>query len=272
MKILIREEQFIKLLNEDTVGLINRDDITLNDLWYGFETFKHGYMQSQDNSPLLQIQQKLYDKFPEYAEEIKFKPDNDFGDKTSKMVGKLYDTNFKDLSSVEIGSNVLSKLGFKNPPTLSLSTKILAMTLAMEKYSNDIEEIQAIANIIANRSSAGRGSVIDVALKNKQFSGWNEYQPVKKNEEYINNIMREKRYMNRPSWDTAVKYAKLLLGGSNFEDNTKGATHYYNPTKVNPSWGKNSKYWISHGPEGLDHEFGRDTKSNWAKDFKGRNA
>ena len=98
MKILIREEQFIKLLNEDTVGLINRDDITLNDLWYGFETFKHGYMQSQDNSPLLQIQQKLYDKFPEYAEEIKFKPDNDFGDKTSKMVGKLYDTNFKDLS------------------------------------------------------------------------------------------------------------------------------------------------------------------------------
>ena len=270
MKILIREAQLVKLLSED--GVINRDYITLNDIWYGFEKFKHGDMQSKSDSPLLQIQKKLYEKFPEYSEEIKFIPDNDFGDKTSNMVGKLYDTTFKDLSSVEIGPNVLSKLEFKKPPTLTLPIKILAMTLAMEKYSNDIEEIQAIANIIANRSSAGRGSVIDVVLKNKQFSGWNDYQPVKKEEGYINKIMRERRYMNRPSWDTAVKYAKLLLGGGSFEDNTKGATHYYNPSKVNPSWGKNSKYWIGHGPEGLDHEFGRDTKSNWSKDFKGRNA
>tara|TARA_R110000824_G_C15052118_1_gene661558 strand:- start:86 stop:904 length:819 start_codon:yes stop_codon:yes gene_type:complete len=270
MKILIREEQFIKLLNEDISGLVNRDYITFNDIWYGYEKFKHGDMQSQPNSPLLVIQEKLYKKFPEYAEEINFTPDNDFGDKTSKMIGKLFDTEFKDLTSVKIGPNVLSKLGFEKPPTLSLPTKILAMTLSMEKYSNDIKEIQAIANIIANRSSAGRGTLLNVVLKNKQFSGWNEYQPVKVDDSSINNIMREKRYMNRPSWDTAVKYAKLLLNGSNFEDNTNGATHYYNPDKVNPSWGKNSKYWISHGPDGLDHKFGRDTKSNWSKEFKGR--
>ena len=75
MKILLTEEQFNKLLNEDILGVINRDDITFNDLWYGFDTFKHGFMQSKKDSPLIQIQQKLYDKFPEYADEIKFKPD-----------------------------------------------------------------------------------------------------------------------------------------------------------------------------------------------------
>ena len=270
MKILIREEQFIKLLNEDITGEVNRDYITFNDIWYGYEKFKHGDMQSKSDSPLLEIQDRLFKKFPEYAEEIGFTPDNDFGDKTSKMIGKLFNIEFNDLTSVEIGSKVLSKLGFESPPVLTLPTKILAMTLAMEKYLNDVKEMQAIANIIANRSSAGRGSMIDVALEDWQFSGWNDYQPVKRDESYINNIMRDKRYMNRPSWDTAVKYAKLLLKGGNFEDNTKGATHYYNPSKVNPSWGKNSKYWISHGPVGLDHEFGRDTKSNWSKDFKGR--
>ena len=248
MKILLTEEQFNKLLNEDILGVINRDDITFNDLWYGFDTFKHGFMQSKKDSPLIQIQQKLYDKFPEYADEIKFKPDNDFGDKTSLMIGKLFNTQ------------------------LSLPVKIVAMTLAMEKYSNDKEEIKAIANVIANRSSAGQGSILDIVLKNKQFSGWNPYQPVKIDEKSINQIMKDKRYMNRPSWDNAVKYAKLLLKGANFNDNTEGATHYYNPSKVNPSWGKKSKYWISHGPEGLDHEFGRDTKTPWAKEFKGRGA
>jgi len=272
MKILLTEEQFNKLLNEDILGVINRDDITFNDLWYGFDTFKHGFMQSKKDSPLIQIQQKLYDKFPEYADEIKFKPDNDFGDKTSLMIGKLFNTQYKDLKSIEIGPQVLRKLGFKAPPILSLPVKIVAMTLAMEKYSNDEEEIKAIANVIANRSSAGQGSILDIVLKNKQFSGWNPYQPVKIDEKTINQIMKDKRYMNRPSWDNAVKYAKLLLKGANFNDNTEGATHYYNPSKVNPSWGKKSKYWISHGPEGLDHEFGRDTKTNWAKEFKGRGA
>lgn len=263
-------KDIIRRILKESVGTINRDDITLNDIWYGFEKFKHGHMQSNSDSPLMQIQKKLEERDPEYASSIGFKPDNDFGDKTSEMIGNLFGRKITNPKSVEIGPITLTKLGFKKPQKLSLPVKIVAMTLSMEKYSNEPEEIKAIANIIANRSEAGRGSILDVVLENYQFSGWNKYQPVKKTEKNINSIMKEGEYMNRPSWDTSVKYAKLLLSGANFTDTTKGATHYYNPSKVKPNWGEGSSSWVSHPPKGMSHIFGRDTKSNWAKNFKGR--
>lgn len=263
-------KDLIRRILKESVGSVNRDDITLNDIWYGFERFRHGYTQSQPNSPLMQIQKRLLEKNPEFGKKIGFIPDNDFGDKTSKMVGALFGKKIDNPKSVEIGPVTLTKLGFKKPPTLPLNVKIVAMTLSMEKYNNEPEEIKAIANIIANRSKSGRGSILDVVLEDSQFSGWNAYQPVKKTEENINSIMKDKRYMNRPSWDTAVKYAKLLLSGANFTDNTKGATHYYNPSKVTPNWGRGSSGWAEHPPKGMSHVFGRDTKSNWAKNFKGR--
>ena len=90
----------------------------------------------------------------------------------------------------------------------------------------------------------------------------------------IKNIMKNRpkndRYQNRDSWDLAVKYAKLLSKDGNFSDNTKGATHYYNPNKIEPDWGQKRKTWISHPPKGLDHIFGRDTTTKWSKNFKGR--
>jgi hypothetical protein len=263
-------KDLIRRILKESVGTINRDDITLNDVWYGFERFKHGYMQSKSDSPLMQIQKKLEKKNPKFASQIGFKPDTDFGDKNSKMIGSLFGKEISNPKSVEIGPVTLGKLGFKKPPTLPLNVKIVAITLSMEKYSDEPEEIKAIANIIANRSSAGRGSIIDIVLEKSQFSGWNKYQPVKKDEKNINEIMKDGRYMNRPSWDTAVKYAKLLLSGASFDDNTKGATHYYNPSKVKPNWGQGSSGWVNHPPKGMSHVFGRDTKSNWAKNFKGR--
>ena len=74
------------------------------------------------------------------------------------MVGALFGKKIDNPKSVEIGPVTLTKLGFKKPPTLPLNVKIVAMTLSMEKYNNEPEEIKAIANIIANRSKSGRGS------------------------------------------------------------------------------------------------------------------
>ena len=271
MKVKITENQLRKIIiSEESLGDINKNSVTLNDIWYGFEKLKHGDYQTKESSPLKKVQTKLKNKFPKYAKEIGFRADNDFGDRTSKMIGKLFDIKFNDLSSVEIGPKTLEKLGFEKPKELSLNEKMIAMTLAMEKWGDDEEEIKAISNVIANRSSAGRGTVVDIILEPSQFSGWDDYQPIKKNDEYINQILRDKRYMNRPSWDTAVKYAKLLLSGAKFNDNTNGATHYYNPKKVSPNWGRGSKYWKEHTTEGLEHVYGKDTKANWSKNFKGR--
>ena len=275
MKVYLTEKQLKKLvINEETLGNIQKDYVSLNDIWYGFDKLYHGDFQSSDDGPLHLVQQKLFKKFPEYAEEIGFYPDKDFGDRTSKMIGKLFGLKFKDLSSVSIGPKTLEKLGFKKPDSLTLEELILAINFVMEESENKESDIKGIANVILNRSKAGRGSVVDVVLEPQQFSGWNKHQPVKRDSKTIRNIMKNRpkddRYQNRKSWDLAVKYAKLLSKGGNFDDNTKGATHYYNPNKVEPPWGQKSKTWIPHPPTGLDHIFGRDATTKWSKNFKGR--
>lgn len=275
MKVYLTEKQLKKLvINEETLGNIQKDYVSLNDIWYGFDKLYHGDFQSSDDGPLHLVQQKLFKKFPEYAEEIGFYPDKDFGDRTSKMIGKLFGLKFKDLSSVSIGPKTLEKLGFKKPDSLTLEELILAINFVMEESENKESDIKGIANVILNRSKAGRGSVVDVVLEPQQFSGWNKHQPVKRDSKTIRNIMKNRpkddRYQNRKSWDLAVKYAKLLSKGGNFDDNTKGATHYYNPNKIEPPWGQKTKTWIPHPPKGLDHIFGRDATTKWSKNFKGR--
>ena len=279
MKIIVTENQLKKIvLNEDVLGIINRDDIKLNDIWYGLDKLRYGDMQSTNNSPLKQVQKRLlnYNKeLKDYGEDIGFSADNDFGPSTAKMIGKLFGKTYKDLESVSIGPLTLSKLGFKKPTNLSVDEFIVAITLAME-YSKESEvDIKAIANVIANRNAAGRGNVVDVVLDSSQFSGWNKFQPVTINMKTIKKALRKGRYHNRNSWNLAIKYAKLLLSGANFSDNTEGATHYYNPTnpdvlKNPPKWGKKYDTWIPHPPKGLKHIFGRDGTSNWSKKFKGR--
>ena len=275
-KYLIMKHIIRRILRE-SVGGINRDDITLNDIWYGFETFKHGYTQSISNSPLKQIQKKLKEKNPNFARKIGFKPDSDFGDKTSKMVGNLFGKVIKDPKSVEIGPITLEKLGFKKPTTLSLDAKILAVTMSTEMESNKPEEIQAIANVIANRSIAKGVSVVDIVLESSQFSGWNKYQPVERTDENIDRIIKKERTMNTPSWDTSVEYSEKLLSGANFPDNSNGSTHYFYAPKGsdlynNPkAWmpPKNNK-WVDKGVKGLSHTYGVDGTVNWARKFKGR--
>lgn len=275
MRVYLTEKQLKKLIiTEKTSGKVDKTYVSLKDIWYGFDTLKHGDYQTNDLGPLNLVQQKLYDKFPKFAEEIGFYPDKDFGDRTSKMIGKLFGIKFKDLSTVSIGPKTLGKLGFKKPPTLSLNELILAINFVMEESEKKESDIKGIANVILNRSKAGRGSVVDVVLEPSQFSGWNKHQPVSRDNETMKSIMMNRpnddRYQNRKSWELAVKYAKLLLGGGNISDNTKGATHYYNPNKVEPPWGQNTKTWIAHPPKGLDHIFGRDTTTSWSKNFTGR--
>jgi hypothetical protein len=275
MKVYLTEKQLKNLiLKEESMGNIQKDYVSLNDIWYGFDKLRHGDFQSTNDGVLNLVQQKLHKKFPKYAKEIGFYPDKDFGDRTAKMIGKLFGVTFKDLSTVEIGPKTLTKLGFKKPESLTLDELILAINFVMEESENKESDIKGIANVILNRSKAGRGSVVDVVLEPSQFSGWNKHQTVSRDKETIRNIMinrpKEDRYQNRNSWKLAVKYAKLLSQGGNITDNTKGATHYYNPDKVEPNWGQKSKTWVSHPPKGIDHIFGRDTTTKWSKNFGGR--
>jgi spore germination cell wall hydrolase CwlJ-like protein len=64
---------------------------------------------------------------------------------------------------------------------------------------------------------------------------------------------------NDEVWKKAVNIAKYI---NTIEDNTNGATSYYNPSKVTPKWGEGSESWTSTKQIGK-HLFGKDSTSRY---------
>ena len=268
MKIIITENQLEKLiLLENTY---NNSDITFNDIWYCNKLLKCFDEQLSDNSPLYLVQKRLIEELNKYTKTKKWVTDNgftsdkSFGPTTAKAIGMYHTNGDREFECpVNIGPKLLTKLGFEKPETLTKKEKILAITLTMEMSKNNENEIKAISNVIANRNSIGRGSMVDIVLEPYQFSGWNKYGGVD-----VETVMCKEKSHNKESWKTAIKYAKLLLSGKNFSDNTNGSTHYYNPNNPDvienpPNWGEESNTWVPHIK--LIHSYGRDTTTKWAK-------
>ena len=273
MKIIITENQLKKiLLNENQY---TKSNVTFNDIWFCNKVVKCDENQDRDDSPLYLVQQRLIEELNKNPETKKwvikkdFTADKSFGPTTAKAIGMYYTNGEREFECpVNIGPKLLKKLGFEPPEELTEDEKILAVTLTMEMSSYNENEIKAISNVIANRSYIRNIPVVDIVKScNKknicQFSGWNDY----KGEDVDTVICKERSYED-DSWETAVKYAKLLLSGANFSDNTNGATHYYNPNdpdvkKNPPNWGEGFDTWVPHIK--LIHSYGRDTTTNWAK-------
>jgi N-acetylmuramoyl-L-alanine amidase len=232
-------------------------NLTLNDLWSG-KKLKYGDMQKQENSALRQIQQALINKFPEYAKSKKMSATGYFGPKTATMIGMLWGQKYSDLTTVEIGSKTLEKLGFKHSTGKgnSAAVNIIATTLVLEAGGEGAKGMQAIANVLQNRAKARGTTPSKEALRNMQFSMWNAYNA---GTESMSDVIA--RAKSHPLWKTAVDYAKRI---ATLTDITGGATHYYNPHKVKPSWGADSNTWKQHKDIG-NHKFGRDTTVSWAR-------
>lgn len=268
MKIIITENQLEKLiLSENTY---TKSDVTFNDIWFCNKMVKCYEKQDSDKSPLYLVQIRLIEELNKNSKTKKWVTDNyftsdkSFGTTTAKAIGMYYTNGDREFECpVNIGPKLLTKLGFEKPEALTKEEKILAITLTMEMSINNENEIKAISNVIANRSYIRNMSPVEVVLEPYQFSGWNKYGGVD-----VDEVMCKERSHNKKSWKTAIKYAKLLLSGTNFSDNTKGATHYYNPNnpdviKNPPNWGEDSKDWVPHIK--LIHSYGRDTTTKWGK-------
>ena len=264
MKIIITENQLERIiLNENKY---TKSNVTFNDIWYCNKMVKCYENQDGDKSPLYLVQQRLIEELnktpntKKWVIDNNFTADKSFGPTTAKAIGMYYTNGKKEFECpVNIGRKLLTKLGFESPEELTEDEKILAITLTMEMSRDKEKEIKAISNIIANRVYIRNMTPVDVVLESSQFSGWNDYKGVG-----INTVLCKERSYEDDSWETAIKYAKLLLSGANFSDNTNGATHYYNPSVIIPSWGVGNDSWVSH-ELGLIHEFGRDTDTRWAK-------
>lgn len=245
-------------------------EITLTDIWRGYDVLKFGTRQVSPSSALKQIQKKILIKLngnpknKEWAITNKYNVDGDFGKLTGSALGLvLTGKPFSDPSNLSIGPNTLKKLGFLEPPIHSLDVQLMATTLVVESGKGGKNEIKAIANVIANRVTARRKySAIQVILEQSQFSLWNPYKRDSK-DTLAKSAMKYWRPENKKYWQYAVDMSKAILNGGKFEDNTRGATHYFNKAIVFPKWAK-VPTWKKH-ETGLIHTFGRDTSISWAK-------
>ena len=106
----------------------------------------------------------------------------------------------------------------------------LVRTIVAEAGGESDEGQLAVANVILNRFKDKRypNDIKRIVLQPYQFSAYNS------KDEGGNDLVNVSP--NNPTYKKVKNIVELLLAGT-LSDNTGGATHYWNPSLVNPSWG-----------------------------------
>jgi spore germination cell wall hydrolase CwlJ-like protein len=117
---------------------------------------------------------------------------------------------------------------------------IVAAALIGEAGGEGLRGLQAVMNVISNRSRGRPDRFADVVLLPKQFSYFNNKTP----QEAV------KRAKTHQRWSEAVGVVKQAENGQ-LRDITGGSDHYFNPVKANPSWAKSMRLMVRIG----NHDF-----------------
>nr|BDD44515.1 hypothetical protein 14 [Moraxellaceae bacterium] len=115
---------------------------------------------------------------------------------------------------------------------MSEARLVLAQTIYGEARGEGRRGMEAVAAVVMNRAAIGGwwgDSVIAVCKAPWQFSAWNENDP---NAALIRGL---KPGQGDSLFDLAYEIAGDAIAGR-LDDPTGGATHYYNPHVVTPSW------------------------------------
>lgn len=109
---------------------------------------------------------------------------------------------------------------------------LLARMLFGEARNCSDNEKTAVAYTVLNRVDDGKrwnGTTIKgVILKPWQYSCFNDNDPNKKK-------LKDPEKYDKVSWGKCLGVARGVVSGES-KDFTEGATHYFNPNVVNPSW------------------------------------
>ncbi|OXA39491.1 spore cortex-lytic enzyme [Folsomia candida] len=107
---------------------------------------------------------------------------------------------------------------------------VLAKTIYAEARGEPDEGQRAVAHVIKNRAAKNRdywggSSVKGVCLKDKQFECWNGRSDIDINEPH--------------AYQKAQRIADEVLSSRDpRNDPSRGSTHYNNPDKEDPDWGR----------------------------------
>jgi len=173
------------------------------------------------------------------------------GHKIKRVIDLIKKKNAEILESMDVPPPaIIQHVGL--PKTSGMMDKqaminayIVAATLWGEARGEGERGMQAVLNVIMNRTKQDFSKTKDIVLKPKQFSMWNG---VSNPEEA--SIQLAKKMCDDKTYQTIIRLVDLASKGK-LPDITGGATFYFNPKKVNPSWAKKLSYTITIG----NHKF-----------------
>jgi len=113
--------------------------------------------------------------------------------------------------------------------------ELLARTIMAEAGNQRDGDMFAVGNVIMNRLRQGGGTLKNVILSPAQFSPWNTTTLPDGSLLYAAGKDQGKDMGAIKPSSKAYEIADLLLSGE-VEDNTGGATHFFNPNISNPKW------------------------------------
>tara|TARA_B100001778_G_C18447227_1_gene565076 strand:+ start:133 stop:627 length:495 start_codon:yes stop_codon:yes gene_type:complete len=141
-----------------------------------------------------------------------------------------YIINMKKLIII-IGLLILLSVCFVGAESVNYRKVVVATTLILEAGGEyDKGSLEAVYEVIHNRSIKRNSTHTDVCLRYKQFSCWNNIHTPFRLEEIDKNIRKAK---NHPRWSEAYEIASNPCK-TNY---TKGADHYH-ADYVDPYWRK----------------------------------
>jgi len=141
---------------------------------------------------------------------------------------------------------IVQKAEIKSPAVMNLTNAyIVAATVWGEAADQGEEGMQAVMNVIMNRSKGEFTNAVKVVLAPKQFSTWNSVtNPVARALEDANVWRQNKNFQKCFQIVDRASQGKL-------PDITGGALFYFNPDKAAPSWAKKLVYTTTIS----DHQF-----------------
>lgn len=118
---------------------------------------------------------------------------------------------------------------------------VVVATLWKEARGDGYEGMQAVMNVIMNRSKGNFTNAFKVATRPYQFAVWNGISDPKQHATLLVNKYRRKELADHKQFEQAIQIVDLAMKGK-LKDITGGATFYFEPTKVNPSWAAKLKF------------------------------
>jgi len=120
------------------------------------------------------------------------------------------------------------------PPFSETAARIISYTLYAEARGEPFKGKMAVASVIQTRARRADSSFVEICLKDKQFSCWNELEAVP--EFYISGEGIQQRDMQARS--DCYGIAWVLMTSDREWDHL---THFYNPAKSSPFWADDLK-------------------------------